>query len=311
MSTINQLPPERDLPADRLARLRARVLTAIAEPAARRRGVAGRRPGLAVASGLATAACAAIAIVGVGALSGSVQQRDEVYALGDGVLSPPVRKAGRECLKLASYEAPDERLPKPITWSADSPPVLLNHLEQPRRGALLVYQTQSTLIYCGLGPHVLGGPEVTKDEAWGAGTGWLDGSPWLPGPISNEAAGSTKLGEGYLYALGRVSPRVARVVLDDGAGHRSTARLANGTFVVFSDGSIKGGMLVSYDATGKEIDRRPALAQPEGRCYTDPAGNLVNPVSRHEFEQAYRSGTVRCRSAEPWSRRNSAKPTPQ
>jgi RNA polymerase sigma-70 factor (ECF subfamily) len=110
----------------------------------------------------------------------------------------------------------------------------------------------------------------------------LDSSPWLPGPISTENAGSTDMDGGYVDVAGRVSGRVARVVLDDGAGHQSTARL----------------------------DRQPALGQPDDRCYTDPAGNLVNPTSNYKFDLAYTSNKGRCKPAEPWSRNNSAQSTP-
>jgi hypothetical protein len=312
MSSINQLPPERDLPADRHTHLRTRVLTMIAEPAAGRRTAAGRPPARIAAAGLAAAACIAVTWVGISGPSSSGQHPD-VYALGDNVLSPRTRDAGRKCLKLARL---DEGYGAFVTWPADSPPTLLNHIEQPGRGAIVIYQVQAKILYCSIGPAVKTGSEpreFTTDGSGAAGLGVLDSSQWLPGPISLEHAVSTDREGGYVYAAGRVSARVVGVVLDDGAGHRSAARLAQGTFVILSDGRIKpgAGMLISYDGNGKETDRRPALDQPDGRCYTDPAGNLVNPTSNEKFEIAYTSSKARCKPAEPWSRRNSAQPTRQ
>lgn len=311
MNSIHQLPPERDLPADRRARMRTHLLLAIAQSSARRPNVAR---GLAVrvaTVGLVLAAGAAATWVGTSSLGGSSQQ-SQVYALGDGVLSPPIRNAGRECLKYASYDKGSSPM---VTWPANSPPILLNHIEQPGRGAIIVYQAQSKLIYCNIGPAVKDGPEprdFTTDGSGAAGIGVLDSTPWLPGPISLEHAWSTDLDGGYLDVAGRVSDRVARVILDDDAGHQSTARLVKGTFVVFSDGRIApgAGMLISYDTSGKEIDRRQALSQPADRCYTDPAGNLVNPISSQEFELAYKANAAHCRPAVRWQPGRDA-PTPK
>src|SRR5262245_12043948 len=131
MSSIDQLPPERDLPADRHARMRTRVLATIGEPAAPRRTATGRLPVRIAAAGLATAACVAIAWVGIGGRSGSDHRQPkvpEVYALGDGALSPRVREAGRQCLDYARRDDrqldPQAHLMAPVTWPADSPPQL-------------------------------------------------------------------------------------------------------------------------------------------------------------------------------------------
>ena len=67
--------------------------------------------------------------------------RPQVYAVGDGVLSSGTRDAGRECLTLASEDYSNGPF---ATWPADSPPVLLNHTEQPGRRAILIYQAQSS-----------------------------------------------------------------------------------------------------------------------------------------------------------------------
>jgi len=309
VTNLDQLPPERDLPPDRHALLRTRVLTATVASSSRH-GAPSRRPVRFAAASVAVAACAVIAWAGVGELSGSRYQKPEVYALGDGVLSPDVREAGRDCLALIRND-----YGQPVTWTKDSPPTLLNHIEKDRR-AVVIYHVQSKLIHCLMGPAVKDGPEpreFTDDGYRAIAYAIMDSSQWLPGPISKEAARSTDMDGGYVDAAGRVSARVARVVLDDGAGHQYTARLADGTFVVISDDRIpnNGGTLISYDASGKEIDRRPVLRQPTSRCYTDPAGNLVNPTSNYEFDLAYKSNKAQCAPAEPWSRRTPAQPTPQ
>jgi len=310
MSGIDLLPPERDIPADRYAHMRTRLLNTLAEPGDRPRPVRAKRPVRVAAAGLALAASAAVLWVGTGEPS---SRPAEVYAIGDAVLSPGTRAAARQCLKLSTE---DSDLGPFVTWSPKTPPTMLNYLEQPGRGAIVIYQVRSELLYCVIGPAVRNGPaprEFTTDGAQGGALGVEHGTPWLPGPISVEEARSTDLDGGYIDTAGRVSGRVARVVLDDGAGHQSTARLAAGTFVVFSHGRINPGrgVLISYDSSGTEIDRRPVLQQPAGRCYTDPAGRLVNPVSNDAFDQAYRSKQGRCDAAEPWSRANSTPPTPQ
>lgn len=312
MSSIDQLPPERDLPGDRHARLRTRVLTAIAEPATRRH-TAGRPLSVRIAAaGVAMAACAALGWVGFGgAFRGGPAA---AYALGDGVLSPETRHHGRLCLEEARRD--DSHGNPMATWPEDQPPRLLNFSEQPGREALLIYQVQSRLLYCKFGPAFKSGPEPVEYNDSGytsGGIGILEATPWLPGPISVEAASSSDLEGGYVTAAGRVSGRVARVVLDDGAGHRSTARLVGGTFTAISDGRLKtlAGELISYDAAGTEIDRRPVPGRAMDRCYTDPAGNHVNPISDGYLDVAFESLGGRCEPAERWTRRNSSAPTGQ
>jgi hypothetical protein len=310
MSSIDLLPPERDIPADRHARMRSRLLSAITEPGDRGRRVRRRRPVRIAVAGLAMVAGAAV-VWAAGPYESS--RPSAVYAIGDGVLSPGTRDAARQCLTLASR---DDGMGALATWPANAPPTVLNYIERPGRGAIVIFETQSTLIYCVIGPAVQDGPEpreFTTDGSQGGALAVLDSSQWLPGPISLETARSTDLQGGYIDAAGRVGARVARVVLDDGAGRQSTARLAGGTFVVFSDGRTDpgAGVLISYDSSGAEIDRRPAAEQPAGRCYTDPAGKLVNPISNDRFDMAYKSKQGRCDHAEPWSRRNSTQSTPQ
>jgi hypothetical protein len=308
MIFIGDIPPERDIPADRRADLRAGLLTMIAQPAPApapvpapeprpdpRRG-GGRRLAHLAAAGLVLIAGAAIALAadtGSGSDDGS-----EVYALGDGVLSQRAREAGRQCLQSirdADRDDPlGERWP---TWPANATPTLLNYTEQPGQSAFAIYRTGSQLIYCEVFPGTTFGRGA--DGPWVTGSmGFLDASPWLPGPIHRDVSVSSDRDGGHVKAAGRVSKRVAQVTLDDGAGHRSTARVAHGTFIVFSDGRLAAGKaeLISYDAAGTEIDRQPALDRPTGRCYVDPAGNLVDPGGVKP-DTAHRD---RCQPAEQW-----------
>lgn len=311
MTSIDQLPPERSLPPDRQERLRAEVLSAMTTRAPRH-----RRPGTLAAAGLAVVACAAIVWVGVSGYLNADDRKPEVYALGDSVLSFQARQAGRKCLELARDLARDERARRD-SRPEESPPILLNYLEQPGQKAVVVYEVQpSMLVPCLMGPAYRDEPEPRRPHQDGflsAGLAIYEATAWLPGPISIEGATASDTNGGYVMLAGRVSERVAQVVLDDSAGHRSTARLAEGTFVVISDGRIAtdAGVLISYDADGKEIDRRKILQPLSGHCYTDPAGNLVNPTSDHEIELAFKSNPDRCEPAERWSRRTATQPVPR
>ena len=297
MSSMDQLPRERELPAERHEQLRSRLLTMIAKPDRR------RRSRIVLAAGLAAAAVAAVMVTTVGR-----PDTPEIYALGDNALSEGVRDAGRQCLRGVRDANDHDPFGEPWpTWPADSPPTLLNHVERPDRGALVIYQTRSELIYCTIGRSLQNGEYLTTGPVALTGMSFLETSSWLPGSVSIELAGSSDLEGGYTEAAGRVSERVARVVLDDGAGHPSTARLARGTFVVYSDGPLKtrSGVLTSYDANGTELDRFPMLFPQAGRCYLDPAGKPVNPTTNHVLDESYRSNPRQCTAAEPWTARNS------
>ncbi|WP_203719243.1 hypothetical protein, partial [Asanoa siamensis] len=91
MSGIDQLPREREIPADRRDQMRARVVAVIGASRVRRR----RRHLLTAATGLAAVIVAAFALVA----SDRPDPGAGLYALGDNVLSEGVRLAGRECLK--------------------------------------------------------------------------------------------------------------------------------------------------------------------------------------------------------------------
>jgi hypothetical protein len=321
---MEELPREREIPADRHDQLKARVLTAISDPHSHRRRVGGRRPMVAVATGLAVAAGAAFALT-TGAGS-DAPDTGGVYALGDNVLSEGARTAGRECLKGPKQANEDHRRNNMEnfgtwpTWPANDPPTLLNHIEQPGgAAALVIYKTRSDLLYCMLFNPGSSDPtsrEDTDDSKWViTAMGTLPVSQWLPGSVSIEIAGDSGswAKSDYSYAAGRVSERVAQVVLDDGAGSRSTAKVAQGTFVVFNPtGNLiesRSSALVSYDTNGAEIDRLPALSPKEGRCYIGPDGKPVNPTTNHVLDSSYKSNKGQCKPAEQWSGRSVRIPT--
>ena len=313
MSSMDQLPPEREIPSDRYDQMRRRLLRKVGDPTARRVRTRGGRPAIALATGLMAAAIAAVTLPAI-ERSGA-DPENGTYALGDSVLSEGVRAAGRQCLKGPGEANEDNRrngLPEDWpTWPPNEPPTLLNHIEQPGgAAALVIYRMRSLLFYCSLHQFAQTG-STPGDEVEGGRwaitvMGGVETSPWLPGSVSIDLAndGSGTLGDPPVLA-GRVSERVAQVVLDDGAGLRTVAKIDQGTFVVFGDrkGVPASAVLITYDVNGAEIDRQPGFEREEGRCYVDPGGNLVNSTTSDNFNE---SGKDRCRPAEPWSGRSIA-----
>ena len=263
MSSMDQLPPEREIPFDRYDQMRRRLLGKIGDPTARRVRTRRGRPAIALATGLAAAAIVAVTLPAV-ERSGTGTENG-TYALGDSVLSEGVRAASRQCLKGPGQANDDNRrngLPEDWpTWPPNEPPTLLNHIEQ-QGAALVIYRTRAHLFYCSL-HHVAQtnakpGEEVEGDPWVITAMSGAETSQWLPGSVSIELAidGSGSLGDPPALA-GRVGERVSQVVLDDGAGHRTAAKITQGTFVVFGDrnDSPESGVLIAYDVNGAEIDR--------------------------------------------------------
>jgi hypothetical protein len=271
---LANLPPERDLPPARQRHLRSRVLGAAT-------GRARRRPVVTVPvlAGLVLATGAAAALVAADVIPGRDRPQPDVVALGDEALSPLVRDAGNLCLTHAR-EAMNDR------WPLNERPTMVNYAEY-RDRAVVIYRTGAKMIICTMEPTVPPSDELSSSM------GLLEPGEWLPGPIAAEGATSTELDGGDVSVAGRVSRRVARVLLDDGAGNTVAARLADGTFAVVSDRPIRRdrGVLISYDRAGTELDRRPALdlRGPKEHCYADPTGRVV-----------YGTAEPNCRTAERW-----------
>lgn len=287
MTNLEQLPPEREMPADRQARMRRQVLDTLTAPArpAHRRGRAAR----VVVASLATAACLAAAVSWAGGLR--EHPKPEVVALGDSALSPLVRETGNLCLTHA-------KTMDPARWPTDSSrPVMVNYAERDGTRAIVIYRMGERLYFCSMEPT------TPPSDEWSSSLGSSELPTWLPGPISAESASSSEPWGGESALAGFVSRRVAKVILDHGNGHHSTARLANGTFVVVSEGDVadRRGELISYDDQGREIDRRPAFdLGPVGTsCWVDPQGTVV--LYGKEVKDATAPPSVNCGKAEPWA----------
>ncbi|WP_155372614.1 hypothetical protein [Catellatospora vulcania] len=298
MTHLDQLPPERDMPAARQARMRRRILDGLFSSA---RPAYGRGRALRVlGAGLATAACATAVVMWTGG-PGDEQPQPEIVALGDSALSPMVRKTGNLCLTHAWQHVHVHNVDRPaeeptFAWPEGARPSLVNYAEREDR-AIVVYRLEQTVIFCTMEPT------IPPTDEWSSSMSFRNAPQWLPGPVSGESAGSSDPWGGQTAIAGFVHRRVTKVVLDDGEGHRSTARLADGTFAVLSDGHLaaRKGLLISYDEQGREIDRRDAfdLGVVGTTCWVDPAGRVV--LYAMDRKNAPDPSPVGCGKAEPWT----------
>lgn len=295
MTYLDQLPPERDLPAARQARMRHRILDGLSGPG---RSVRRRRMLAVLGAGLATAACATAVVVWTGGPGGGERPEIQVVALGTGVLSPTVRRTGDLCLTNTWQQLNDPDHPSEYTfrWPEGARPSLVNYAER-EDWAITVYRLDRTMIWCSMTPT------IPPSDEWSSSLSYGPAPSWLPGAVSSASSGHSDADGGQSHVAGYVSRRVAKVVLDDGQGHRSTARLAEGTFAVLSDGALAPGkgQLISYDEQGREIDRRPVFdLGPVGTsCWIDPAGKVV--VYGMDRKNAPTPSPAGCGKAEPWA----------
>ncbi|MFY1685417.1 hypothetical protein ACN265_28250 [Micromonospora sp. WMMD730] len=279
MNDILDLPGERDLPPRASLAIRARILDSVSPPPARTPRL---RAAVAVAA-LLVVASGAVAVVSDRPEGSTVQ----VLAMGAGELSPSLRRAAERCLQWNSPQRQTQRDPQ-------EPPVPVSLADLAvgiERGGRALVLFMNDVGY------------ATCDVEW-AGTARESGGgtvePWphgelLPGPVQRLLLTSTEADGGDVSVSGRVGSRVHRLVLDHGDGHTTAARLLRGAFgLMTSDARLSAGdapELVSYDATGTEIDRRP-LFQAEDElehCYTDPVGKRI-----------YGRPASGCRPAEKW-----------
>ncbi len=262
MNDVIDPPAERELPPARAVRMRAGLLSAAHRPPRHTR----RRLAVALAAVAVLAGGAAVA----------ADRRDagrELLAMGPDELSPTLREAAEQCL----------------TWYTGRPEIgvtlgdLVVGAEQAHRAALL-FITPAGYLTCDVTREP--GEEVTGASA---GEAWPH-RDWLPGQFQRLLLTTREPRSGDAIVTGRVSARVARLVLEHGDGHTTVARLRRGVFgLITRDAGVTGrAALVAYDAAGREIDRKP-LFEPPG-CFTDPAGTVIYDSK----------GATDCRPAEPW-----------
>ncbi|WP_233513525.1 hypothetical protein [Micromonospora craterilacus] len=213
----------------------------------------------------------------------------QVLAMGPGELSPTLRTAAEQCLRWNAYEAAGRAEgERQVSLSLADLAVATERGDR----ALVLFMNDIGYATCDLRSA---GPNRAPSGA-AATNPWPHGS-WLPGPVQRLLLTSTEAGGGEVSVSGRVSGRVARLVLDHGDGRTTVARLSGGAFGLMTTGArLKidhGPELVSYDDRGVEIDRRP-LFQAEDQfahCYTTPTGKLI-----------YGRPAADCLPAEAWHR---------
>jgi hypothetical protein len=276
MNDLLKFPAERDLPPARAARMRAELLTAARGPRPR------------VPRRLLVMAAAALTLIAAVAVTVEVRRidRTQILAMSPGELDPALRRAAQRCLEWT------EPRPGPGTPEPEFVPMSLADVTiASRRGSWIqvLFLTDTGYLGCELRL------EFGRMSSGGVGGEAWPHRGWLPGPVQRLSLSSTEADGGSVSVLGRVSARVDRLVLEHGNGRTTTARIRDGAFGLISRSDDVGekAELVSYDAAGREIDRR-LLFQYSGQfphCYTDPAGKVI-----------YGDPGPDCRPADPWTR---------
>ncbi len=274
MNDLVQPPAERDMPPGRAARMRAGLMRSTARPFPARR----RTAVLAAATAAIVAVVAAVAGV---AVTRSAGLPGEVVAMGAGEMSSPLRRATAQCLKWNRDPAMHTR---PMTESDVAVATAKD------RRAAIVFLDDEGYIAC----------DIEFGSTWrepGGGINSFDpwvSRDWLPGPVEPLSMSSAQLDGGDVMLTGRASARVHRLVLEHGDGHTTEARLKDGAFGLISAGTdvTPTAKLVSYDAGGREIDRRGIFRhyRQYDHCWTGPSGVVLYP------------GPAPCRPAEQWGR---------
>ncbi len=291
MNDMLEPPAERDLPPRAAYAMRARLLRATGHRPAR----AGRRR-IAVA-GLALSLATAGVVAGVWDRPDRPTESGpgvRLVAMGVAEASPTSRDAAERCLSWFARESGtgSVRDGQRFRLTIDDLAVSIDADDR----TLVLFMNDAGYATCD--SRVLG-VQAPGDTAVGGSVAqdrWPRGG-WLPGPVQRLLLTTTEADGGDVAVSGRVSARVARLVLDHGDGRTTTARLSDGAFgLLTTDARLSAAdnpELVSYDAEGTEIGRRP-LFQAEDQlahCYTTPAGEVV-----------YGKPAADCRPAEPWQR---------
>ena len=270
-------PPERQLPAWRVAELRSRVLIGIDTPARR-----APRPRRLV---LATAAVAAV--VDGGVVTATMVRGDDaaqVLAFGPGAVSPEVAVAVDRCLFDNSPESKD---PSSLAYDPRLRVTKEDLVVSARHGdtAAVAFVTDEGYLTCQYKHGAEGSSGLSVDR-------WQPQQrDWLPGPIDRMLLTSTDIDGGDVTVIGRAGASVRRLVLEYGRGHTSEASFGGGMFAVVSDGTpvSSDAVLVSYDATGRELGRMVLFQHRDpDACFTDPAGNVVYGKAGNGCRPAFR-----------------------
>ena len=267
-------PAERDLPPARAARIRAELLST------------ARVRGPRVPRRLLVAAAAVLTLIAAVAVTLDVRHEDRtrILAMGPGELDPSLRRAVTQCLE---WMQPQEGAPQPAFVPVSPADVTIASRRGPWIAVLFLNRTGYMACDLQLKSGRLSSGGV-GGEAW-------PHRGWLPGPVQRLSLSSTEADGGSVSVLGRVSARVDRLVLEHGTGRTTTARLHDGAFGLISrtDDVREDAELVSYDAAGREIDRRLLFQYSEQfpHCYTDPAGTVI-----------YGEPGPDCLVADPWTR---------
>jgi hypothetical protein len=261
MITDLEPPAERDLPRAAANRIRE---TLIRE--AGRRTRSPRRPGR------VRLALAAVVVLAAGVVS-ALQLRPEeppatTIAMGPSELTASLAATVRDCRERWPDEAEFGKTQRALVESS----TLAVAMEHDRR-AMALFLGPDGYFTC---------DEVRRGRISGSGFGiaaWNGQRDWLPGPVQRLSVASSGMDSGWAFAAGRVSHRVARLVLEHGAGATTEARLANGAFgLITATADVQpDAELVAYDAAGEVIERErffEPLSVPS-RCYTDPAGQVI------------------------------------
>jgi len=290
MNDILQPPTERDLPAGGADRIRAGALAALAEPEPRH---TGRR--VAVVAAVVTTVAAG---VGGAALWPAGGGSTQALAMSAAELPPELRTAAEQCLSWNH----DQVARTGIEPLDRAPEVTLDDLAvATRRGdkSAMLFLTAAGYFTCDL---TLGRwwREKTGSTNWDA---WGDRRGWLPGPVEALSVSSSDIDGGEVMAIGRVSARVRRLVLEHGDGRTTEARLQDGAFGLISTGSSvrEDARLVSYDADGNVLDRLRFFDMRLDRCYVDPAGKVVYRAE-YAGKQPPPVDPATCLPAEAWRR---------
>jgi hypothetical protein len=271
VNSVLEPPADRDMPAGRSTQMRAELLAAVRRPVVRDRPHRRRLV-------LAVAAAVAAAGVSVPVLIARQQSGVRVLAMSTAEMSPALRDAMAQC----------------VAWNAGWKLSDLAMAAQRGRKAVGVFITPVGYHECSVEMPGWGG----EPSGVMSGDDWRS-REWMPGTTQVLGLSSSESFSGDVTAAGRISDRVHRVVLDDGNGRVTEARVERGLFAVISDGRVESdAALIAYGRAGDEISRErlfpplpgPQVPEEPEQCYIDPSGRVV-----------YGDRGPDCRPAERWS----------